>query len=64
MANYWTVYPNLKAVLFQPLRENYYCSAVNKEDIVHMITSHEEFIHHADLVDEMYLKWKNEVTPF
>ena len=63
MDHYWNVYPNLKSVLFQPLRENYYSSVVNKEDIVNIITSHEEFIHHADLVDETYMKWKNEVTP-
>lgn len=63
MDNYWAVYPMLKSALFQPLRENYYCSVVNKEDIVNIITSHEEFIHHADMVDKMYMKWKAEVTP-
>ena len=63
MENYWKVYPTLKSDLFQPLRDNYYRSVVNKDDIVLTITSHEEFIHHADLVDEMYLKWKKEVTP-
>lgn len=61
--DYWNVYPKLKLTLFQPLRESYYCSVINKEDIVHTITSHEEFIRHADLVDEMYLKWKKEVIP-
>lgn len=63
MNHYWDVYPNLKDVLFQPLRENYYTPIVKKEDVVSTITSHEEFIHHADLVDDFYLKWKNEVTP-
>ncbi len=63
MENYWNVYPNLKNALFQPLRENYYTSVVNKEDVVNTIISHEEFIRHADLVDEVYLKWKSEVIP-
>lgn len=63
MDNYWNVYPNLKAALFQPVRGKYYASVVKKEDVVNTITSHEEFIRHADLVDEIYLKWKNEVTP-
>lgn len=63
MDRYWTVYPKLKSALFQPLRENYYSSVVDKEDIVNIITSHEEFNHHADLLDETYMKWKNEVTP-
>ncbi|MBD5544795.1 MAG: type I restriction-modification system subunit M [Lachnospiraceae bacterium] len=63
MEHYWNVYPNLKSALFQPLRENYYCSLVNKNDVTNTIISHEEFIRHADLVDEIYLKWKHAVAP-
>lgn len=62
MDGYWNVYPNLKAALFQPLREKYYTPIVKKDEVVDTITSHEEFIHHADLADDAYLKWKNEVT--
>jgi len=62
MDNYWNVYPNLKIALFQSLRDKYYTPIVKKEEVVNTITSHEEFIHHADLVDDIYLKWKNEVT--
>lgn len=62
MDNYWDVYPDLKTVLFQSLREKYYTPMVKKEEVVNTITSHGEFIHHADLVDDIYLKWKNEVT--
>ena len=62
MNNYWDVYPNLKTALFKPLREKYYTPIVKKEEVVSTITSHKEFIHHADLVDDIYLKWKNEVT--
>ena len=63
MDNYWSVYKELKSVLFHPLRDNYYCSAINKEDVVNTITSHDEFIKHADLVDGVYLKWKKSVMP-
>ena len=63
MDNYWNIYKELKSVLFQPLRDNYYRPVINKEDVVNVITSHKEFIRHADLVDEAYLKWKKKVKP-
>lgn len=63
MAEYWAVYPSLKEILFQPLRPGYLRPAVNKDEVVSTITSHPEFICHADQVDDAFSKWKEAVTP-
>ncbi len=63
LKEYWNVYPSLKDNLFEALREGYYKAIVSKEDIVSVITNHEEFIAHAEKVDEAYTIWKNEVQP-
>ena len=63
MAAYWKVYASLKDLLFQPLRDGYYRPAIAKEDVVHTITSHGEFISHANLVDDAYSVWKENITP-
>lgn len=62
MAEYWAVYPSLKEILFQPLRPGYFRPAVQKDDVVSTITSHPEFIRHADQVDDAYSRWKNIVA--
>ncbi len=62
MAEYWAVYPSLKEILFQPLRPGYLRPAVDKDEVVSTITSHPEFIHHADQVDDAYSQWKETVT--
>ena len=62
MAEYWAVYPSLKEILFQPIRPGYLRPAVNKDEVVSTITSHPEFIHHADQVDDAYAQWKVTVT--
>ncbi len=63
MEKYWKVYPSLEKLLFKPLREGYYQPAIQKEDVVTTITSHEEFLRHADLLDEIYTEWKTAITP-
>lgn len=63
MAEYWAVYPSLREILFQPLRQGYLRPAVNKDEVVSTITSHPEFIRHADQVDDAYSQWKAAVTP-
>lgn len=63
MQAYWDVYPSLKGILFQPLREGYYCPVVDKEKIVSTITSQAEFIEHANMVDAAYSSWKEAITP-
>ena len=62
MAEYWAVYPSLKEILFQPLRPGYLRPAVDKDEVVSTITSHPEFIRHADQVDDAYAQWKETVT--
>lgn len=63
MQAYWDVYPSLKGILFQPLREGYYRPVVDNEKIVSTITSHAEFIEHANVVDAAYSSWKEAITP-
>ncbi len=63
MAAYWAVYPSMKKILFKSLRKGYYLPALAKENVVSTITSQDEFIRHANLVDETYSKWKGGVTP-
>ena len=63
MQAYWDVYPSLKGILFQPLREGYYRPVVDKEKIVSTITSHAEFIEHAKVVTAAYSSWKEAITP-
>ncbi|MEC0373568.1 HsdM family class I SAM-dependent methyltransferase [Paenibacillus chibensis] len=63
MADYWAVYPSMKDMLFKPLRHGYIQSAVEKDDVVSIITSHEEFISHANMVDDAYTAWKDCITP-
>lgn len=63
MAEFWEVYPSIKTMLFKPLRDGYYQSVIEKGAVVEAITSHEEFISHANIVDSVYSLWKEKVTP-
>lgn len=63
MADYWSVYPSMKDVLFRPLRDGYLQPVVGKDDVVNTIVSHKEFINHANMVDGAYSAWKEQVTP-
>lgn len=63
MAEFWQVYPSMKAMLFKPLRDGYYQPVVEKDEVVGAITSHAEFISHANMVDGAYSEWKEKVTP-
>ncbi|WP_297322897.1 type I restriction-modification system subunit M [uncultured Bartonella sp.] len=63
MQAYWDVYPSLKGILFQQLREGYYRPVVAKEEVVTTITSQAEFIEHANMVDAAYSSWKEAITP-
>ena len=62
MAEYWDVYPSMKAMLFKPLREGYFQPIVDRDNVVATITSHPEFINHANVVDTAYTIWKNQNT--
>lgn len=63
MEEFWTVYPSMKAMLFKPLRDGYYQPVIEKDAVVDAITSHAEFINHANMVDGAYSAWKEKVTP-
>ena len=63
MAEFWQVYPSMKAMLFEPLRNGYYKPVIEKDAVVGAITSHFEFISHANIVDNAYLEWKEKVIP-
>lgn len=63
MAEYWEVYPSMKEMLFKPLRDGYFQSVILKDEVVGIITSHPEFIYHANMVDRAYTAWKEQVTP-
>lgn len=63
MEEYWDVYPSIKDMLFKPLRKGYFQPIVEKDDMVGTITSHQEFIAHANIVDSAYTSWKDEVMP-
>ncbi|MEA5013424.1 MAG: type I restriction-modification system subunit M [Candidatus Limiplasma sp.] len=63
MAEFWKVYPSMKDMLFKPLRDGYYQPVIEKADVVGAITSHAEFISHANMVDGAYSVWKEQVTP-
>ena len=64
MAEYWAVYPSLKEILFQPLRPGYLRPAVDKDEVVSTITSHPEFIRHADQVDDAYAQGKETAVSY
>ena len=63
MKAYWDVYPSLKGILFQPLCAGYYRPVVAKKDVVTTISSQDEFIRHADMVDDAYTTWKERAAP-
>lgn len=48
MDEYWSVYSSLKEILFLLL-----CLAVGKDEVI-TITSHPEFIHHANQEEDSY----------
>ena len=62
MQAYWDVYPSLKGILFQPLREGYYRPVVDKEKIVSTIASQAEFIEQSNVVYAAYSSWKEVTT--
>ncbi|UOF91946.1 type I restriction-modification system subunit M [Fodinisporobacter ferrooxydans] len=62
MERYWSIFDNLKSVLFSPLRKGFYQPVVKKEDIRHTIYSDSEFSQYADRIDSAFEKWQNSVN--
>lgn len=58
LAEYWQVYPDLKATLFQPLRDGYSQLKVPQAEIKTAIFSHTEFVKYRQELDKVFEKWK------
>lgn len=54
--------PLFAGIFFQPLRQGYLRLAVHRDEVVSTITSHREFIYHADQVDNACSRWEGAVT--
>ncbi|MEC0209860.1 type I restriction-modification system subunit M [Paenibacillus ehimensis] len=62
MERYWSIFGDLKSVLFAPLREGFYQPIVKKDDVRHTIYSHAEFSQYADRIDNAFEKWQSRVN--
>ncbi len=62
MEQYWSIFGNLKSVLFAPLRERFYQTVVKKDDVRHTIYSNAEFSSYADRIDNAFEKWQSRVN--
>ncbi|MED4954503.1 type I restriction-modification system subunit M [Paenibacillus macerans] len=62
MERYWSIFGDLKSVLFAPLREGFYQPVVKKDDVRHTIYSHAEFSQYADRIDNAFEKWQSRVN--
>lgn len=61
LSKYWKIFPNLKSMLFVPLREGYYSSILPKEEISHTIYADKEFSTYADSIDRAIEAWRSDV---
>lgn len=62
MERYWSIFGNLKSVLFATLRERFYQSVVKKDEVRHTIYSDAEFSSYADKIDSAFEKWQSRVN--
>jgi type I restriction enzyme M protein len=62
LSKYWKLFPNLKSMLFVPLRRGYYSSVLPKEEISHTIYADKEFSTYANRVDSAVEAWKSAVS--
>lgn len=61
LQNYWTVYPSLKAVLFQPsVRPSYSKLTINNCQLT--IREHPEFVSFSKEMDDLFTDWKTRNT--
>ena len=61
LSKYWTLFPNLNNVLFEPFREGFYSSALPKTEISHTVYADGEFSAYADRIDNATDGWKSAV---
>ncbi|MDR1147643.1 MAG: SAM-dependent methyltransferase, partial [Spirochaetaceae bacterium] len=62
MDRYWSVFGNLKSILFTPLRDGFYQSEMSKDDVRHAVYSDAEFSRYADSVGDAFEKWEERVN--
>lgn len=64
--NYWTVYPSLKAMLFNSIahRPDYYMLNVEKDEIKNTIFNHPEFSAYGKIMEDVFVKWENETIAY
>jgi len=61
LSKYWRLFPNLNHVLFEPFRENFYSSALPKDEISRTVYADGEFSAYADRIDNATEEWKSVV---
>ncbi|MDR0637642.1 MAG: hypothetical protein LBG27_01855 [Spirochaetaceae bacterium] len=62
MKKYWNVFGNLKSTLFTPLRDRFYQSAINKDEVRHTVYSDVQFSRYTNKVDKSFENWQNRVN--
>jgi len=62
LAAYWTVYPTLKAALFQPLRDGYMALTVPATSVKQTIYEHPEFTEFMQRMADHFALWRAEVA--
>ena len=63
LAPYWAVCPNLKAALFEPLREGYLALKPKRRDIRQAINEHAEFKAFTQSLSMHFTHWADHQTP-
>jgi type I restriction enzyme M protein len=59
LAEYWAVYPNLKADLFAPSkREQYSQLKIHKDEIKQTIFNHPQFVQFSQEMDDLFADWQ------
>jgi type I restriction enzyme M protein len=59
---YWEVYPSMKKVLFEPLRDGYAKLKVDGTAVKETIYAHPEFINYRKKLDRVFDAWKQEIS--
>jgi type I restriction enzyme M protein len=66
LENYWTVYPSLKAHLYQPIndRPSYYQLSIDNSELKAAIFNHPEFTAFGKQMEEVFAKWKTDTVAY
>jgi len=58
LSKYWSLFPNLKDVLFRLFRDDFYIPVLPKDEISHAVYADGEFSQYADRIDYATEAWK------